>query len=147
MRGSGGSSEASQGRQFTAEATLWVVRWYLMLPISYRDLELMVKDLWAYLWRFVDRGGQTIGFRLSSQQDVAAAKRCLSKVPGQPHTVNPRIRRSRRRQVRELSRIAEQDHRPIRWLEMIAKGQIRPVGGNNIQAQSSFVAGLFQIAA
>jgi hypothetical protein len=29
-----------KGRQFTAEVILWAVRWYLMFPISYRDLEL-----------------------------------------------------------------------------------------------------------
>ena len=33
-----------KGRQFTAEVILWAVRWYLMFPISYRDLELMLKD-------------------------------------------------------------------------------------------------------
>ena len=33
-----------KGRQFTAEVILWVVRWYLMFPISYRDLELMLAD-------------------------------------------------------------------------------------------------------
>src|SRR5271155_3324589 len=27
-----------KGRQFTAEVILWAVRWYLMFPISYRDL-------------------------------------------------------------------------------------------------------------
>src|SRR4028119_961902 len=37
----GGSLE---GRQFTAEVILWAVRWYLMFPISYRDLELMLAD-------------------------------------------------------------------------------------------------------
>ena len=31
-------------RQFTAEVILWAVRWYLMFPISYRDLELMLLD-------------------------------------------------------------------------------------------------------
>ena len=31
-------------RQFTAEVILWAVRWYLMFPISYRDLELMLQD-------------------------------------------------------------------------------------------------------
>ena len=30
--------------QFTAEVILWAVRWYLMFPISYRDLELMLLD-------------------------------------------------------------------------------------------------------
>jgi hypothetical protein len=29
---------------FKAEVILWAVRWYLMFPISYRDLELMLQD-------------------------------------------------------------------------------------------------------
>ena len=33
-----------KGRQFTAEVILSAVRWYLMFPISYRDLELMLQD-------------------------------------------------------------------------------------------------------
>ena len=33
-----------KGRQFTDEVILWAVRWYLMFPISYRDLELMLLD-------------------------------------------------------------------------------------------------------
>ena len=33
-----------KGRQFTADVILWAVRWYLMFPISYRDLELMLRD-------------------------------------------------------------------------------------------------------
>jgi hypothetical protein len=33
-----------KGRQFTAEVILWAVRWYLLFPISYRDLELMLLD-------------------------------------------------------------------------------------------------------
>src|ERR1700687_1307747 len=33
-----------KGRQFTAEVILWAVRWYLMFPISYRDLESMLMD-------------------------------------------------------------------------------------------------------
>jgi len=36
--------KAFKSRQFTAEAILWVVRWYLMFPISYRELELMLQD-------------------------------------------------------------------------------------------------------
>jgi transposase, IS6 family len=35
---------AFKGRHFTAELILWAVRWYLMFPISYRDLELMLQD-------------------------------------------------------------------------------------------------------
>ncbi|MDF3018341.1 MAG: transposase [Thermomicrobiales bacterium] len=33
-----------KGRQFTAEIILWAVRWYLQLPIRYRDLERMLSD-------------------------------------------------------------------------------------------------------
>jgi hypothetical protein len=33
-----------KGRQFTSEVILWAVRWYLMFPISYRDLEVMLLD-------------------------------------------------------------------------------------------------------
>ena len=42
--GSVGPEQPFKGRQFTAEVILWAVRWYLMFPISYRDLELMLAD-------------------------------------------------------------------------------------------------------
>lgn len=35
---------AFKGRQFTAEVILLAVRWYVMFPISYRDLEFMLHD-------------------------------------------------------------------------------------------------------
>ncbi|SDB74585.1 Transposase (or an inactivated derivative) [Belnapia rosea] len=38
------SDQSFKGRQFTAEVILWAVRWYLMFPVSYRDLELMLAD-------------------------------------------------------------------------------------------------------
>jgi len=232
--------EAFKGRQFTGEVILWAVRWYLMFPISYRDLELMlldrgvtvdhttifrwiqtyavdlekrlrphlrmsngswrvdetyikVKGRWSYLYRAVDKCGQTIDFMLSAKRDAAAAKRFFRKALAQPHTVNPRTitvdknpsypkavaemkndgelwRRSRLRQVKYLNNIVEQDHRRIKRLTgpglgfgsfptarrtlsgfeamaMIRKGQVRNIGGNDIQAQSHFVASLFQIAA
>lgn len=39
-----GQVRSFKGRQFTAEVILWAMRWYLMFPISYRDLELMLLD-------------------------------------------------------------------------------------------------------
>ena len=39
-----GRGNCFNGRQFTAEVILWAVRWYLMFPVSYRDLELMLLD-------------------------------------------------------------------------------------------------------
>src|SRR3954454_17927916 len=232
-----------KGRQFTAEVILWAVRWYLMFPISYRDLELMLQDRgvevdhttlfrwiqayapelekrirphlrpcngswrvdgtyvkvkgrWTYLYRAVDSRGQMIDFRLSAKRDAAAAKRFFRKALGQPHTphtVNPRTitvdknpaypaavtsmkregelwRFSRLRQVKYLNNIVEQDHRRIKRLvrpglgfgslptarrtlagyegmAMIRKGQVRNIGGSDMHAQATFVAGLFGIAA
>ena len=39
-----GLGNCFKGRRFTAEVILWAVRWYLMFPVSYRDLELMLLD-------------------------------------------------------------------------------------------------------
>jgi transposase-like protein len=47
IRGCGAAvaqDQAFKGRQFTSEVIVWAVRWYLMFPISYRDLELMLSD-------------------------------------------------------------------------------------------------------
>ena len=232
--------QAFKGRQFTDEVILWAVRWYLMFPISYRDLELMLQDRdvsvdhttffrwiqayaaeldkrirphlrmsngswrvdetyvkvkvrWMYLYRAVDSRGQTIDFLLSVKRDAAAAKRFFRKALAQPHTVNPLTstvdknpaypkavaqmkqdaelwRISRLRQVKYLNNTVEQDHRNVKrltrpglglgrfWtarrtlagfeaMAMIRKGQVRNIGGNEIKAQATFIAGLFQSTA
>ena len=77
---------------------------------------------------------------------------------------------SRLRQVRLLNNIVEQDHRRVKrltrpglgfggfWtarrtlagfeaMAMIRKGQAQNIGGSEIRAQATFIAGLFQIAA
>jgi IS6 family transposase len=229
-----------KGRQFTSEIILWAVRWYLMFPVSYRDLELMLQDRgaavdhttifrwiqayaaqlekrlrphlrltngswrvdetyikvkgrWTYLYRAVDKTGQTIDFLLSAKRDAGAAKRFFRKALAQPHTVNPRTitvdknacypkaitgmkrdeqlwRCSKLRQVKYLNNIIEQDHRRIKRLTrpglgfgsfqtarrtvagfeamaMIRKGQVTRIKGNDIRAQSEFLASLFQMAA
>ncbi|MFZ1427924.1 MAG: hypothetical protein WAS21_14250 [Geminicoccaceae bacterium] len=33
-----------RGFRFPAEVILWVVRWYLQFPVSYRELERMLVD-------------------------------------------------------------------------------------------------------
>jgi IS6 family transposase len=232
--------QAFKCRQFTAEVILWAVRWCLMFPISYRDLELMLRDRgvevdqttifrwiqayaaelekrlrphlrmnngswrvdetyvkvkgrWIYLYRAVDSRGQTIDFQLSAKCDAEAAKRFFRKALAQPQTVNPRVitvdknaaypkataemkkdgvlwRRSRLRQVKCLNSIVEQDHQSVQRLSrpglgfggfwtarrtlagyeamaMMRKGQVRNISGNDIRAQATFIAGLFQIAA
>ena len=235
-----GPEQSFKGRQFTAKVILWAVRWYLMFPVSYRDLELMLQDRgvsvdhttiyrwiqayapeiekrirphlrpsngswqvdetyvkvkgrWTYLYRAVDSGGQTIDFLLSAKRDAEAAKRFFRKALGQPHTMNPRTitvdkhaafpctvaemkedselwRFARLRQCKFLNNIVEQDHRRVKRLvrpglgfggfhtarrtlagyeamAMIRKGQVRGVGGRDVQAQASFIAELFQAAA
>jgi transposase, IS6 family len=232
--------QSFKGRQFTAEVILWAVRWYLMFPISYRDLELMLQDRgvavdhttifrwlqayapeiekrirphlrpsngswrvdetyvkvkgrWMYLYRAVDSRGQTIDFLLSARRDAVAAKRFFRKALEQSHTVNPRTitvdktpayppaisemkqegelwRFARLRQCKFLNNIVEQDHRRVKRLvrpglgfggfhtarrtlagyeamAMIRKGQVRGIGGRDMQAQASLIAGLFLIAA
>jgi transposase-like protein len=78
--------------------------------------------------------------------------------------------RSRLRQVKYLNNIVEQDHRNVKrvirpglgfggfWtarrtlagyeaMAMIRKGQVRNMGGNDIRAQATFIARLFDVAA
>src|SRR4051812_19943407 len=79
-------------------------------------------------------------------------------------------RRSRLRQVKYLNNIVEQDHRRVKrlvrpglgfgsfWtarrtlagyevMAMMRKGQVRKVGGRDMRAQASLIAGLFDVAA
>jgi len=79
-------------------------------------------------------------------------------------------RSSRLRQSKFLNNIVEQDHRRVKRLvrpgigfggvrtarrtlagyeamAMVRKGQVRGIGGRDMRAQASFVAGLFQVAA
>jgi IS6 family transposase len=36
--------QSFKSRHFTTEMTLWAIRWYLIFPISDRDLQLMLQD-------------------------------------------------------------------------------------------------------
>ena len=45
---------------------------------------IKVKGRWTYLYRAVDKCGQTIDFLLSAKRDAVAAKRFLSKALSQP---------------------------------------------------------------
>ena len=100
---------------------------------------IKVKGRWTYLYRAVDKTGQTIDFLLSAKRNADAAKRFFLKALAQPKTVNPRtitvdknacypkavtrlkrdrqLRRcSKLRQVKYLNNIIEQDHRRIKRL-------------------------------
>jgi len=169
-----------KGSHFEKEIILWGIRWYVAYPLSYRQLEEMmrergvavdhatlnrwvikyapeiekqfrlrkrpvgkswrmdetyirVKGEWKYLYRAVDKDGQTIDFLLTPHRDKAAAAAFLHKAiraHGLPekitidqsgsntaaitqynrtHTTTIAIRQSK-----YLNNIVEQDHRAVK---------------------------------
>jgi len=162
---------------------------------SYRVDETYIKvgKTCKYLYRAVDKEGQTIEFMLSAKRDVSAAKRFTKSMMRADHRrlqfsisvdknaaypeafsalqaerIVPQDCQLRR--VKYLNNVIEQDHRFIkkkvrasqcfksfhtaeRTLEgiesinMIRKGQVKRLSGNDAQGQAKFVASLFQIAA
>jgi len=171
-----------KGSHFEKEIILWGVRWYVAYPISYRQLEEMMKERgvsvdhstfnrwvikyapevekqfrlhkrpvgkswhmdetyirvkgeWKYLYRAVDKDGQTIDFLLTPHRDRAAAEAFLHKAirtHGVPETITidqsgsntAAITRYNKmhetaigiRQSKYLNNIVEQDHRAVKRL-------------------------------
>jgi transposase-like protein len=169
-----------RGCHFEKEIILWGIRWYVAYPISYRQLEEMMKERgvsvdhstlsrwvmkyvpgiekqfrvrtrtvgkrwrldetyvkikgkWAYLYRAVDKEGQTVDFLLTLQRDRAAAEAFLRKAictQGLPEKITidqsgsntAAIERYNRvhktaialRYSRYLNNIVEQDHRAVK---------------------------------
>jgi transposase-like protein len=117
-----------------------------------------VRGQWTYLYRAVDKSGQTIDFRLSRTRDVSAAKAFLKKAirhEGQPpHTVTLDGYAASHRAVREmrtdgllpkdtklrsskyLNNLIEQDHRGV-------KSRTRPMlGFKNFESAVITIAGV-----
>jgi transposase-like protein len=103
--------------------------------VSWRmdETYIKVKGQWAYLYRAVDKTGQTIDFLLTEQRDKRAAKRFLTKAirrHGVPEKItidgsaaNEAAIKSYNeehgtaiviRQVKYLNNIVEQDHRAVK---------------------------------
>ena len=169
-----------KGSQFERGIILWGVRWYVAYPISYRQLEEMMKERgvevdhsslnrwvlkftpelekvfrqhkravgsswrmdetyisvkgkWKYLYRAVDKSGDTVDFLLTAKRDRKAAMRFLRKAikqNGLPAKIT--IDKSganaaavsgynaegdasiELRQIKYLNNIVEQDHRAIK---------------------------------
>src|SRR5437660_4736660 len=101
----------------------------------YDEAYIKVKGRWTYLYRAVDKYGQTVDFLLSERRDVAAAKRFFSRAIR--HNVTPRVitldgyaashrairelkltgrlcRRVRVRFSKYLNNVVEQDHRRLK---------------------------------
>jgi transposase-like protein len=71
-----------KGAHFPKEIILTGVRWYVVYPLRTRHMDetsIKVKGEWYYLYRAVDKTGQTIDFLLTAQRDEHAAKRFLTK--------------------------------------------------------------------
>ena len=119
---------------------------------------IKIRGQWTYLYRAVDKSGQTIDFRLSSRRDVAAAKAFFKKAirhEGRPpHTItldgyaaSPRAvrelradgllpRRTNLRSSKYLNNLIEQDHRGI-------KSRTRSMlGFKNFQSAAITIAGV-----
>ena len=137
-----------KGAHFPKEIILMGVRWYVAYPLSTRHVEelmeergvevdhstyIKVKGEWKYLYRAVDKYGQTIDFLLTEHRDKEAALKFLKKAirrNGLPETItidgsdaNEAAIKSYNeehgttiiiRQVKYLNNIVEQDHRGVK---------------------------------
>jgi putative transposase len=125
--------------------------------VSWRmdETYLRIKGQWSYLYRAVDKTGQTIDFLLTKHRDEQAAKRFLTKAirrHGVPDTItidgseaNAAAIKSYHeeygtsiviRQVKYLNNIVEQDHRAVKRIT-------RPMlGFKSFEAAQCTVAGV-----
>jgi len=124
----------------------WVLKYSLPLEAAFHrrkqpvwrswrmdETYIRVKGHWRYLYRAVDKGGQTIDFLLTEHRDESAARRFLMKAirrHGMPDTITidgseanaSAIRAYNKahglaiiiRQVKYLNNIVEQDHRAVK---------------------------------
>jgi putative transposase len=100
---------------------------------SYRRAYILVKGVWKYLYRAVDKQGKTVDFLLPAKRDKAAAMRFFDKAM-QANNVPEKVTMDKRgankaaideinasseipiivRQVKYLNNIVEQDHRAVK---------------------------------
>lgn len=70
------------------------VKPYLKMPCnSYKvdETYLKIKGIWHYLYRAIDKSGQTLDWMLSKQRNKKSAKRFFKKLLNNQHTVDPRV--------------------------------------------------------
>src|SRR5882724_7245679 len=131
-----------KGAHFPPEVILMGVRWYVAYPLRKRpvwvswrmdETYIKVKGQWRYLYRAVDKQGQTMDFLLTEHRDKEAALRFLKKAirrNGLPEKMtidgseaNEAAIKSYNeehgthiiiRQVKYLNNMVEQDHRGVK---------------------------------
>jgi putative transposase len=125
--------------------------------VSWRldETDIKVKGEWRYLYRAVDKHGQTIDFLLTEHRDTEAALRCLEKAirrNGRPETITidgsganeAAINHYNEehgtaiaiRRVKYLNNVVEQDHRAV-------KRVTRPMlGFKSFEAAQSTLVGI-----
>lgn len=52
---------------------------------------LKIKGIWHYLYRAIDKHGNTLDWMLSKNRNKQSAKRFFKKLLGNLHTINPRV--------------------------------------------------------
>ena len=140
-----------------------------MSGTSYRVDETYIKvgKQCKYLYRAVDKEGQTIEFMLSAKRDVSAAKRFFKKLMRAEHrrlpysiSVDKNVaypeafsHSQGEKIVPRASQCCKSFHTAERTLEgieavnMIRKGQVTRVAGSDARGQAKFVESRFGIAA
>jgi transposase-like protein len=119
--------------QYYAPKILDKLKWYWKpkLGFSWRvdETYIKVKGKWAYLYRALDKNGNTIDFYLSSTRNTSAAKRFLAKalksIPKQayPRTINTDKNSTYSKAITELKRegrcYSDLEHRQVKYLNNI----------------------------
>jgi transposase-like protein len=161
-----------KGRQFTAEVILWAVRWYLQFPISYRDLELMLRDrgvsvdhttVYRWIQAYAVELEKRLRPHLRPTNGSWRVDETYMKVKGRwvylyravdsrGHNIVEQDHRRKKRLVRpglgfKRFRTAWRTLVGDETLAMMRKGQVKGISGDDIVAQAAFVNSLFDIAA
>ena len=128
------------------------IRPYLkMSGTSYRVDETYIKvdKTCKYLYRAIDKEGNTIEFMLSAKRDVFAAKRFFKKMRADHRRLPFTISFDKNAAYPEAF-TTSQDEKILPLdctLRMMRKRQVKRLSGSDAQGQAQFVLNLFQIAA